>query len=247
MTEKLSFIIEPLYNLLNWIHNMGPTWAVSIILLTIIVRIILIPLTVKQYTSMRAMQKLQPKIKELQARFKGDKQKLNEEMMKFYSENKVNPFGSCLPLLIQMPVFMSLYFMLDLHKDDFAGSSFLWIGDITQKSQALVIIYMVTQLFSSLLLTATVDKSQKIIMILMPLGIGVFFLFGNFPAGVLIYWVTTNLWTIGQQLVVKQIIQVRENKEEVALAASGATITAELPKAKKAGGKGGSKSKKKQR
>ena len=102
---------------------------------------------------------------------------------------------------------------------------------------------MVTQLFSSLLLTATVDRSQKIMMILMPLGIGVFFLFGNFPAGVLIYWVTTNLWTIGQQLVVKQIIQVRENREEVALAASGATITAELPKAKKAGGKGGSKSK----
>ncbi len=247
MTEKLCFIIEPLYNLLNGIHGLGVSWAISIILLTIIVRIILIPLTVKQFTSMRAMQKLQPKIKELQAKFKDDKQKLNEEMMKFYRENKVNPFGSCLPLLIQMPIFMSLYFMLNLHKDDFAGSSFLWIGDITQKSQALVVIYMITQLFSSLLLTTTVDKSQKIMMLLIPLGIGVFFLFGNFPAGVLIYWVTTNIWTIGQQLLVKQIIQAREAGEEVVLAVSGPSVSAGLTETKKTGGKSGGKSGKKRR
>ena len=97
---------------------------------------ILIPLTVKQYTSMRAMQKLQPKIKELQAKYKDDKPKLNEEMMKFYRENKVNPFGSCLPLLLQMPIFMALYFMLTQHKpispDD---NSFLWITNINEPSQ----------------------------------------------------------------------------------------------------------------
>ncbi|MDO8735858.1 MAG: membrane protein insertase YidC [Thermoleophilia bacterium] len=248
MADKLGFIIDPLYNVLNWIHDsLGVSWAVAIILLTILVRIILIPLTVKQYTSMRAMQKLQPQMKELQAKYKDDKPKLNEEMMKFYKENKVNPFGSCLPLLLQMPIFMALYFMLTTHSSDFSGSSFLWIEDITQPSQALVLMYMATQLASSLLLSTAVDRSQRILMIVMPLGIGVFFLFSDFPAGVLIYWVTTNLWTIGQQLVVKRIIQAKEDKEEVIVASSTAAIAATVPEAKKTGGKGGGKSKRKRR
>lgn len=248
MADKLSFIIDPLYSLLNWIHdNVGVSWAISIILLTILVRVILIPLTVKQYTSMRAMQKLQPQMKALQAKYKDDKQKLNEEMMKFYRENKVNPFGSCLPLLLQMPIFMGLYFMLTTHSSEFAGSSFLWIEDITQSSQLLVLFYMATQLASSLLLSTAVDKSQRILMIVMPLGIGVFFLISPFPAGVLIYWVTTNLWTIGQQLVVKQIIQAKENREEAVIASTGETIAASPVEAKKTGGKGGGKSKRKRR
>ncbi|MCL5883394.1 MAG: YidC/Oxa1 family membrane protein insertase [Actinobacteria bacterium] len=252
MFDRLSFIIDPLRSLLDGIHsNLGVSWAISIIILTIIVRIILIPLTVKQFTSMRAMQKLQPKIKELQAQYKDDKQKLNEEMMKFYKENKVNPFGSCLPLIIQMPIFISLYYMIRSNPfpDD---NAFLWISDINQSSQLLVLFYMATQLFSSLLLTTAVDKSQKMMMILMPLGIGVFFLFGNFPAAVLIYWVTTNIWTIGQQLVVKRIIAIREAREEPMEVIAAPSVSAKLTEtkpaaAKKTGGKGGGKSKKKRR
>jgi YidC/Oxa1 family membrane protein insertase len=247
MQDKLNFIIDPLQAILTWIHdNIGVSWAVSIILLTILVRVILIPLTVKQFTSMRAMQKLQPKIKELQAKYKDDKQKLNEEMMKFYRENKVNPFGSCLPLLLQMPIFMALYFMLSSQPFE-SDNAFLWISNINESSQALVLVYMATQLASSLLLTTTVDKSQRMMMILMPLGIGVFFLFSNFPAGVLIYWVTTNIWTIGQQLVVKRIIQVRESRDETAAAVSGAVVSAPISETKKTGGKGGGKPKKKRR
>lgn len=247
MQERLSFIIDPLYSVLAWIHDsVGVSWAVSIILLTILVRIILIPLTVKQYTSMRAMQKLQPQMKELQAKYKDDKQKLNEEMMKFYKENKVNPFGSCLPLLLQMPIFMALYFML-VNQPFETDNSFLWIENINESSQALVLVYMATQLVSSLLLSTAVDKSQRILMIVMPLGIGIFFLFSDFPAGVLIYWVTTNLWTIGQQLVVKQIIAAKEAKEEAVVASTGETVSADLIEAKKTGGKGGGKSKRKRR
>jgi YidC/Oxa1 family membrane protein insertase len=247
MKERLSFIIDPLYSVLTWIHdNAGVSWAVSIILLTILVRVVLIPLTVKQYTSMRAMQKLQPQMKELQAKYKDDKQKLNEEMMKFYKENKVNPFGSCLPLLLQMPIFMALYFML-VNQPFESDNSFLWISNINESSQVLVLIYMATQLVSSLLLSTAVDKSQRILMILMPLGIGIFFLFSNFPAGVLIYWVTTNLWTIAQQLVVKQIIQAKEAREEAVIASTGETVSAKLVEAKKTGGKGGGKSKRKRR
>ncbi|MCL4473816.1 MAG: YidC/Oxa1 family membrane protein insertase [Actinobacteria bacterium] len=258
MYDRLSFIVDPLRSLLEGIHSsLGVSWAISIIILTIIVRIILIPLTVKQFTSMRAMQKLQPKIKELQAQYKDDKQKLNEEMMKFYKENKVNPFGSCLPLIIQMPIFISLYYMIKIHPFP-DNNAFLWIsgGDATQginaSSQLLVLFYMATQLFSSLLLTTAVDKSQKIMMILMPLGIGVFFLFGSFPAAVLIYWVTTNIWTIGQQLVVKRIIAIREAREEPMEVIAAPSVSAKLTEtkpaaAKKTGGKGGGKSKKKRR
>ena len=247
MQDRLSFLIDPLQAVLAGIHDsLGVSWAVAIILLTVLVRVVLIPLTVKQYTSMRAMQKLQPRIKELQAKYKDDKQKLNEEMMKFYRENKVNPFGSCLPLLVQMPIFMSLYFMLRSQPFE-SDNAFLWISNINQASTALVIVYMFTQLVSSLLLTTTVEKSQKIMMLLMPLGIGVFFLFSDFPSGVLIYWVTTNIWTIGQQLVVKQIIQTRESGEQAALAVSGPSVSAGLTETKKTGGKSGGKSGKKRR
>ncbi|MFA5801082.1 MAG: YidC/Oxa1 family membrane protein insertase [Thermoleophilia bacterium] len=248
LTDMLDFIIEPLDALLTLIHdNLGVSWAISIIILTIIVRIVLIPLTVKQYTSMRAMQKLQPKIKELQAKYKEDKQKLNEEMMKFYKENKVNPFGSCLPLLLQMPIFMALYIMLS-NKVFPEGDSlaFLWIDSIKDPDKILVFVYMATQLFSSLLMSATVDKSQRMIMILMPLGLGVFFLINPFPSGVLLYWVTTNVWTIGQQLIVKQIIQAKEGAlEPETVPAIAPQKSKKVPqKAKKTGGKGGGKQKK---
>lgn len=221
MQNALSFLSDPLNAVLTWLHDtLGVSWAVSIIILTIFARVVLIPLTVKQYTSMRAMQKLQPKIKELQAKHKDDKQKLNEEMMKFYKENKVNPFGSCLPLLIQMPIFMALYFMLQ-SKEFPTDNAFLWINNIKDPSTVLVVLYMASQLLSSRLLTTSVDKSQQMMMYMMPLVFGVIFLFTQFPAGVLIYWVTTNLWTIGQQLIVMRIMQAREGTADAALATAG--------------------------
>src|SRR3990167_8118642 len=112
---------------------------------------------------MRGMQKLQPKIKELQKKYKDDRQKLNEEIMKFYRENKVNPFGSCLPLLLQMPVFMALYFMLTAEPFE-TENSFLWISNITQPDKLLVFIYIGSQLLSSKLLAATVDRTQQMMM-----------------------------------------------------------------------------------
>src|SRR5919109_3881838 len=104
-------------------HVVGGSWGLSIIGLTVVVRLILLPLTLKQFKSMQALQRLQPEIKALQAKYKDDKQRLNQEMMKFYQENKVNPLGSCLPLLFQLPVFLALYFMLreDLRLDMCGG------------------------------------------------------------------------------------------------------------------------------
>ncbi len=250
MYSLLQPISKFFYQILEFLNGIGLPWAFAIIGLTVIVRIALMPLTIKQFTSMRAMQRLQPKMKELQAKYKDDKAKLNEEMMKFYRENKVNPFGSCLPLLLQMPIFFALFAMLkDSTTYPLPGNdSFFWVSNITQPDVILVLLYMASQFASSMLMSTTVDKSQRMMMMLMPLGIGVIFLFSSFPAGVLIYWVTTNVWTVGQQLLVLRIVKARE--EEPAPAGTAAITE---PAIRRTGGKDvekpkpKSKSKKKRR
>jgi len=210
----------------------------SIIALTVCVRAVLIPLTLKQFRSMQGLQRLAPEIKQLQEKYKDDKQRLNQEMMKFYQENKVNPFGSCLPLVMQMPVFVSLFYMLrkDLKIDIcgpkekilevaqqhhstlqnigceqvHAGSAkFLFIGDLTHSATGatlvlLLVLYVGSQLASSLLMSVTADKNQRTMMLALPF---VFVIFVHtFPAGLLVYWITTNLWTVGQQYLVRRTV-----------------------------------------
>src|SRR5918912_902377 len=120
----LAYVLQPLIDVFESIlkffaETVGLSWGLSIIALTIVVRAALIPLTLRQFKSMQALQRLSPQIKELQAKYKDDKQRLNQEMMRFYQENKVNPLGSCLPLVMQMPVFLALFYMLrkDLKSD----------------------------------------------------------------------------------------------------------------------------------
>jgi YidC/Oxa1 family membrane protein insertase len=212
-------------------------WGWSIVLLTVLMRALLIPLTFKQFHSMQKLQQLQPQMKALQAKYKDDKQRQQQELMKFYKENQINPLGSCLPLVAQLPVFISLYYMLrkSLRADicpslqphhivnghsviDTAhtvacgshGASFLFIHDLTTKATGitlvvLIVLYVGTQLGSSLLMSApTMDQTQRRLMMLMPLFFVIFII--NFPAGVLVYWVTTNLWTILQQYIVRRRI-----------------------------------------
>ena len=116
-TLPIANLVQPLIDVFDSVlvffhDSVGLSWGFSIIALTIVVRTALIPLTLKQFKSMQALQRLSPQIKELQAKYKDDRQRLNQEMMKFYQENKVNPFGSCLPLVLQLPVFFSLFYML---------------------------------------------------------------------------------------------------------------------------------------
>ena len=238
-------VLQPLIDvteaIMVWIHdNVSSSWGLSIIGLTFVVRIILLPLTLRQFKSMQALQRLQPEIKKLQAKYKDDKQRLNQEMMKFYQENKVNPLGSCLPLLAQMPVFIALFYMLrtDLKHDicpakvDAAqeagksvanlhcGSSaeFLFIPDLTAKATGgvlvtLILLYVGSQLASSLLMTVSADKSQRRLMIALPLVFVAFII--NFPAGLILYWITTNTWTIVQQYIVKKTVgPIRPPAEE---------------------------------
>src|SRR3954471_4267616 len=210
-------IIQPLIDavdaVLVFFHdNAGLSWGLSIIALTIVVRAALIPLTLKQFKSMQRLQQLQPQIKELQAKYKDDKQRQNQEMMKFYRENQVNPLGSCLPLVLQLPVFISLFYMLrtDLKKDICPGiehsalvakkglgsvscsayekfhnalpttevkvhfdTGFLFIPDLTARATGavlitLIVLYVGTQLASSLLMSVTADRTQRLIFMALP-------------------------------------------------------------------------------
>ena len=241
----LQPLIDALENVLLFFHDtVGFSWGFSIIALTIVVRAALIPLTWKQIKSMQAMQRVAPHIKELQAKYKDDKQRLQQETMKFYQENKINPFASCLPLVLQMPVFISLFYMLrkDLRHDicpdinpptvsnpkpcgSTEASQFFFIPDITNTAHGavlvtLVIMYVGSQLLSSVFMTTTTDRNQRMLMMALPFVFVAFVI--NFPAGLLVYWITTNLWTVGQGLVVRRLAPP-------VVAPAGAAAGASLP------------------
>jgi YidC/Oxa1 family membrane protein insertase len=225
--DVFSPLIKFFEAILQFFHDsLGLGWGTAIVALTVVVRAALMPLTIKQFKSMQNMAKFQPEIKKLQERYKGDRERLNQEMMKFYRENKVNPFASCLPLVAQLPVFLALFYMLqdDLRLDvcpdvNPAGTTnpqpcgpggpaeFLFIPDITDKATggvlvALIILYVGSQLLSTVLMSTATDRTQRIIFLALPFVFVVFVI--NFPAGLLVYWITTNLWTIVQQAIVRK-------------------------------------------
>jgi YidC/Oxa1 family membrane protein insertase len=240
-------IFQPLITVfeavLKFFHNnVGVGWGLSIVLLTILIRVILLPLTLKQFHSMQSLQRLQPELKAIQNKYKEDKQRQQQELMKFYKENNVNPLASCLPLVAQLPVFISLFYMLraDLRKnicpgvqktfqEHYAaahhiafskalgqttpcgnghGAGFLFIHDLTNKATGLtlvvlILLYVGTQLASTVMMQSpTMDATQRRLMMLLPLFFVLFII--SFPAGVIVYWVTTNSWTILQQFIVKR-------------------------------------------
>lgn len=248
-------LIDVFKSVLVFFDGIVNSWGLSIILLTVVVRAALIPLTLKQFRSMQNMARLSPEIKQLQAKYKDDKERLNQEMMKFYKENQVNPLASCLPLVAQLPVFLALFYMLrtDLRIEicgqdkvpcgDIPGSTgqeFLFIPDLTAKATGavlvtLIVLYVGTQLASSYLSTVTADKNQRRLMLALPFVFVVFVI--NFPAGLLVYWITTNAWTIVQQYIVrKRVGPLRP--PEVAAAPAGALST--VATAGAGGGGGGS-------
>jgi YidC/Oxa1 family membrane protein insertase len=214
----LEPIERPLTAILEWLHSaLGFPWAWAIIALTILVRIVLVPLTVKQIRSMQHLQQHAPELKALQQKYKGDRQRMNEEVMKFYRENNINPAASCLPILVQIPIFISLYYVLrDFERDVFPkypGSDLGWLNvvpNITDNITAhwsgwlLVTIYVASQL-GSILFTPMPDPRQKWIMLALPFVFILFIINATFPVGLLLYWVTTNLWTVGQGLITRRM------------------------------------------
>jgi YidC/Oxa1 family membrane protein insertase len=188
------------------------SWGVAIILLTFTVRIAILPLTFKGVKSMQRLQLLQPEIKRIQARYKDDRQRMNQEIMAFYQREKVNPLGSCLPLLLQIPFFIALFYLLrsDSFTQDISGNEgFLFIDDLAEKVTdpvllgVLIVLYVGTQLAASAVTAISADPMQRRIMLALPFVFVIFII--NFEAGLIVYWITTNVWTIGQQLLVRKL------------------------------------------
>jgi YidC/Oxa1 family membrane protein insertase len=229
----LANIFQPLVDVFEWIllrfHDVLGSWGWSIIAMTVLVRACLLPLTFKQFKSMQSLATHAPEMKKLQDRYKNDKERLNQEMMKFYRENKINPFASCLPLAAQLPVFLSLFYMLrtDLRFDicpevqtahgappaspvpcgPGGDAQFFFIPDLTNKATGwvlavLIVLYVGSQLFSTLLMSTTTDRTQRMIFLALPFLFVTFVV--RFPAGLLVYWITTNLWTIVQQSIIRK-------------------------------------------
>src|SRR5215210_3847125 len=217
----IAVIVQPIVDvcqaILEFWHDLlgdwDGSWGVAIILLTFTVRIAILPLTFKGVKSMQRLQVLQPKIKEIQERYKDDKQRMQQEVMAFYQREKVNPLGSCLPLALQIPFFISLFYLLrsDEFRADIKGNeSFLFIDDLAHKVTdkpvvlgVLIVLYVGTQLAASAVTAISADPTQRRIMFALPFVFTIFIV--NFQAGLIVYWITTNVWTFGQQLLVKKL------------------------------------------
>src|SRR5918997_4965547 len=257
MPVVFANVLQPLIDVcdavLVFFHGLIGSWGLSIIALTVLVRLILLPLTLKQFRSMQALQRLSPEIKALQEKYKGDRERLNQEMMKFYQENKVNPLASCLPLVAQMPVFLALFYLLreDLKLDicpsitgfarevnrsiadvtcdqvNAGSAKFFVIPDLTNKATGavlvgMIVLYVASQLASSLVMSVSADKNQRRLIVLLPLLFVAFII--QFPAGLILYWITTNLWTILQGYIVRR--RVGPMRPPTVAPATGAAATA---------------------
>lgn len=194
-------------------QNVGyPSYGVAIIMLTLIIKLVLAPLTAKQIRSMEGMQTLQPKIKELQKKYKGNQKKMQEEMTKLYREMGVNPLSGCLPILIQMPFLISIFYALREYPYDPAFESFLWLPSLGQPDPTYIMpilsavsTYFIQNQMSGAQVTASdaQAKQQKIMKIVMPLFIGWISL--NFPSGLVIYWVVSNVFQCAQQFLMTHL------------------------------------------
>jgi YidC/Oxa1 family membrane protein insertase len=247
----LQQIESILRSVLQFYHdNLGVSWGWAIILLTATVRIAILPLTVRQLRSMAAMQRIQPKIKTLQNKYKGksdreSKAQMQQELMALYREHNVNPFAACLPLVFQMPIFIGLYQTLRHFGDRATGDrGFLFIHDIFEKLStiggateiAMVAGYSLSMLGSTLLFSFVQDRQQKILFASMSVIFIPFII--NVPAGVGLYWITTNLWTIAQQGVVKRTMghhfpAVQKEEQEKSKATTGRRSSRTPPKGAK--------------
>jgi YidC/Oxa1 family membrane protein insertase len=209
MTDFLGRVFAPLTDLLGGVleffHSSGVPWWLSIAILTVIVRSLLFPLTIRQVKSMRAMQDLKPDMDKIRAQYKDNRQKQQEEIMKLYQERQINPFGSCFPLLIQMPIFITMFYVIrsfgSTH-ESFTSGGLMWFPDLSVHDPyyVLPILSAVTMLAASEITSKSVDPQQRWMMRILPVVFTVFLL--NFPAGLFMYWIPSNLVTLIQNYLI---------------------------------------------
>ncbi len=211
--NPLQPLIDIAHAILVFLHDsVGLSWGLSIIGLTVVVRTLILPLTYKSITGMREVQRHAPELKKLQEKYKDDPKRKQEEMMRFYQEHKFNPLGSCLPLVLQFPVFLALFYLLrgaEFKQDIRGEESFLFIENLAEPATGFVlvvlaVVYVGTQLAASLVTAISADRMQRYLILALPFIFVPFIL--SFQTGLLVYWITTNVWTIGQQLAVKKLM-----------------------------------------
>jgi YidC/Oxa1 family membrane protein insertase len=205
----LANVLQPLIGVEQWtleaLHSIGLGWGLAIVGLTVLVRVCTLPLVVRQFRSQRELRRHMPQLRALQQRHRNDRERLQREMQAYYREHGINPLAAFAPLLIQIPVFISLYYLMrhDVKNGLFGDAGLLFIPHLTQKPHgavlvALIVTYLVSQIASSLIATRAMQGGQRGMMLALPLlFVGVV---ARFPAGLAVYWITTSLWTLGQQV-----------------------------------------------
>lgn len=221
IADFFSKLFDPIVNILGevllYFHEgpLGAPWWLSIALLTIVLRVMLFPLTIKQVKNMRAMQDLKPEMERIRAQYSNNRQKQQEEMMKLYQDRKVNPLGGCLPILVQMPVFIGIFYVIRQFggytvggqtvpptEPTFHEGGILWFQNLSAADplHILPIISALTMLAATEITAKNIDPQQRWLMRLLPVGITIFLF--NFPAGLFVYWITSNLVTLVQNYVI---------------------------------------------
>ena len=201
LADMMAWAVQFFYNLTA---SLGfPSYGIAIIILTIVIKVLLLPFALKQIKSMKGMQEIQPKVAELQKKYKNDRAKLSIEMQKLYREHNISPLAGCLPLLIQMPFLVSIFYALQGFQYDSAHASFLWLSSLASKDPTYVLPILSavsTWALSAQTAPKNAEGPQKMMTYFMPLFIG--YISINFPSGLVIYWVVSNLFQLVQQTIV---------------------------------------------
>ena len=203
-------VAKPLFYVLRFLYDYTHNYGIAIILLTVGIKLLFVPLQYKSYKSMQGMQKIQPKVQEVQNKYKDDRERLNKELMKLYREHKVNPVGGCLPMLLQMPVFVALFNILYMTVDLRQAPFMLWISDMSVPDPfyVLPVLMGVSMVVQQKIMPTTMDPTQAKMMLMLPVFLT--FLFLTFPAGLVLYWITNNVLTIAQQFITDRYIFKRK-------------------------------------
>jgi YidC/Oxa1 family membrane protein insertase len=214
----VKVVAKPLFSVLRTINEVTHNYGITIILLTVCIKLLFAPLQYKSYKSMKDMQVIQPKVLALQEKYKDDRERLNKELIKLYRDQKVNPVGGCLPMLLQMPVFVALFNILYMTIDLRQAPFFLWIKDLSVPDPfyVLPVIMGATMVLQQKMTPTTLDTTQAKVMLILPIMLT--FLFLTFPAGLVLYWVTNNTLTIVQQFVTDRFIFKRPGPGQAAAA-----------------------------
>ena len=218
----LHFIASPLFSVLTGIHKMVSNWGVSIILLTVLIKLMFYPLSAASYRSMGQMRELAPRLQSMKEKFGDDKQKMQQAMMELYKTEKINPLGGCLPILVQIPVFIALYWVL-LGSVELRGASFMWLSDLSKPDTLfgnvwflpigpLPILMAASMFLQTKLNPKPTDPMQARLMLMMPIIFSFFFFF--FPAGLVLYWLVNNILSISQQWYVNKKIHAEALKKK---------------------------------